>query len=168
MVKNPPANAGDISDLGSIPGSGRSPGEGKWQPIPVFLPGKSLGHRTLMGYSPLSCKRDRQDLAIKQQEHVKWLVCVTVCLCVCVCPELSPTLSSLALAGGFFITAHNLGMYRDAWYPTNVIYQYYKQQTQLSQYFFFNERIKTSLSANGLILPNKFNGSLLYHKHILK
>ena len=26
MVKNPPANAGDIRDAGSIPGSGRSPG----------------------------------------------------------------------------------------------------------------------------------------------
>ena len=28
MVKNPPADAGDIRDLGSIPGSGRPPGEG--------------------------------------------------------------------------------------------------------------------------------------------
>ena len=28
MVKNPPANAGDIRDTGSIPGSGRSSGEG--------------------------------------------------------------------------------------------------------------------------------------------
>ena len=26
VVKNPPANAGDIRDVGSIPGSGRSPG----------------------------------------------------------------------------------------------------------------------------------------------
>ena len=26
MVKNPPANAGDIRDAGSIPGLGRSPG----------------------------------------------------------------------------------------------------------------------------------------------
>jgi len=26
VVKNPPANAGDIRDAGSIPGSGRSPG----------------------------------------------------------------------------------------------------------------------------------------------
>ena len=26
MVKNPPANAGDIGDVGSILGSGRSPG----------------------------------------------------------------------------------------------------------------------------------------------
>ena len=28
VVKNLPANAGDITDMGSIPGSGRSPGEG--------------------------------------------------------------------------------------------------------------------------------------------
>ena len=28
MVKNPPANAGDIGDVGSIPGLGRSPGGG--------------------------------------------------------------------------------------------------------------------------------------------
>ena len=28
VVKNPPANAGDVRDSGSIPGSGRSPGGG--------------------------------------------------------------------------------------------------------------------------------------------
>ena len=28
MVKNPPANAGGAGDVGSIPGSGRSPGGG--------------------------------------------------------------------------------------------------------------------------------------------
>ena len=28
MVKNPPVNARDLRDAGSIPGSGRSPGEG--------------------------------------------------------------------------------------------------------------------------------------------
>ena len=28
MVENPPANAGDLRDAGSIPGSGRSPGGG--------------------------------------------------------------------------------------------------------------------------------------------
>ena len=33
MVKNPPANAGDIRDMGSIPGSGRSPGEGHGNPL---------------------------------------------------------------------------------------------------------------------------------------
>ena len=32
VVKNPPANAGDIGDVGSIPGLGRSPGEGNGNP----------------------------------------------------------------------------------------------------------------------------------------
>ena len=39
MVKNLPAIQGD---LGSIPGSGRSPGEGNGS-ISVFLPGESHG-----------------------------------------------------------------------------------------------------------------------------
>ena len=33
MVKNLPANAGDINDSDSIPGSGRSPGEGDGYPL---------------------------------------------------------------------------------------------------------------------------------------
>ena len=28
----------------------------KWQPTPVFLPGKSYGQRSLVGYSPWGCK----------------------------------------------------------------------------------------------------------------
>ena len=33
MVNNPPANAGDIRDLGSIPESGKSPGGGPGNPL---------------------------------------------------------------------------------------------------------------------------------------
>ena len=33
VVKNPPANAGDVRDLGLIPGSGRSPGGGHDNPL---------------------------------------------------------------------------------------------------------------------------------------
>ena len=33
MVKNLPAKAGDIRELGSIPGLGRSPGEGNGDPL---------------------------------------------------------------------------------------------------------------------------------------
>ena len=33
VVKNLPANAGDVRDLGSIPGSGRSPGGGHGNPL---------------------------------------------------------------------------------------------------------------------------------------
>ena len=33
VVKNPPANAGDVRDAGSIPGLGRSPGGGHGHPL---------------------------------------------------------------------------------------------------------------------------------------
>ncbi|CAI9159074.1 unnamed protein product [Rangifer tarandus platyrhynchus] len=33
VVKNPPVNAGVIRDTGSLPGSGRSPGEGHGNPL---------------------------------------------------------------------------------------------------------------------------------------
>ena len=33
VLKNPPANAGDVKDTGLIPGLGRSPGEGNNNPL---------------------------------------------------------------------------------------------------------------------------------------
>ena len=36
VVKNPPANAGDIRDLGSIPRISRSPGEGNGNPLQYY------------------------------------------------------------------------------------------------------------------------------------
>ena len=41
----------------------------KWQPIPVFLPGKSYGQRNLVGYSPWGHKRAGHDLETKQQQQ---------------------------------------------------------------------------------------------------
>ena len=41
-----------VGDVGSIPGLGRSPGEGNWLPTPVFLPGEFHGQRNLAGYNP--------------------------------------------------------------------------------------------------------------------
>ena len=41
------ASASNAGDPGSIPGSGRSPGEGNGNPLPVFLPGESHGQRSL-------------------------------------------------------------------------------------------------------------------------
>ena len=60
VLKNPPANVGDAEDSGSIRGSGRSPREGKWQPAPVFSPGKSYGQRNLVGYNPWVTKSRTQ------------------------------------------------------------------------------------------------------------
>ena len=51
-VKNLPANAEDLRDVGSIPGSGRFPWRRKWQPTPVFLPGESHGQKSLVSYRP--------------------------------------------------------------------------------------------------------------------
>ena len=56
VVKNPPASAGEVRDMGLIPGSKKIPWRRAWQPTPVFLPGESHGHRNQLGYSPGGCK----------------------------------------------------------------------------------------------------------------
>ena len=56
VVKNLPANEGDIREAGSVPGLGRSPGEGHSNPLQYFLPGESHGQRSQVGYGPRSCK----------------------------------------------------------------------------------------------------------------
>ena len=66
MVKNPPANAGDMH---SIPGSGRFPWRRKRQLTKVLLPGKSHGQRGLACYSLWGHKRVGHDLATKQQQQ---------------------------------------------------------------------------------------------------
>ena len=55
VAKNPPANAGDIKDAGSITGSRRS--SGGEQLTPVFLPGESHDQRKLVGCSQWGHKR---------------------------------------------------------------------------------------------------------------
>ena len=47
----------------------RIPWRRKWQPTPVFLPGKSHGWKSLAGYSPWGQRRARHNLETKQQQH---------------------------------------------------------------------------------------------------
>ena len=47
MVKNPPANAGDIKRLGFYPWVGKIPWRRAWQPLLVFLLRESQGQRIL-------------------------------------------------------------------------------------------------------------------------
>ena len=65
MVKNPPANTGDLRDMGSIPGFRRSPEGGHGNPTPVFLSGEYHGQMILEGYSPWGhrVRHDWRDLA---------------------------------------------------------------------------------------------------------
>ena len=63
VVKNRPANAGDIRDKGWIAGLGRFPWRWEWQPTLLFLPGESHGrgawratvHRVSQSQTRLKC-----------------------------------------------------------------------------------------------------------------
>ena len=52
VVKNPPGNVGDPRDMGSILGSGRSPGEGNGNPLQYSCLENPMDRRSLAGYSP--------------------------------------------------------------------------------------------------------------------
>ena len=65
MVKNPLANSGDARDTGSIPWVREIPWRRKWQPIPIFLPGKFHRQRSLAGYSLWGCKGVGHDSVTK-------------------------------------------------------------------------------------------------------
>ena len=54
VTKNLLAGAEDVRDVGSIPGSGKLPGEGNGKPTSAFLTGESYGQRSLVGYSSWS------------------------------------------------------------------------------------------------------------------
>ena len=54
VVKNSPANAGDLS---STPVLGRSPGEGNGDPLQYSCLENPHGQRSLAGYSPLGDKQ---------------------------------------------------------------------------------------------------------------
>ena len=51
------------------PWIGKIPQRRKWQPTPVFLPGKSHGQRSLVAAVHGLQKRVRRDLATKQQQQ---------------------------------------------------------------------------------------------------
>ena len=51
VVKNLPVNAGDIRDIGSIPGWGRSPGRGHGNPLQYSCL-ENHGQRSLAVYIP--------------------------------------------------------------------------------------------------------------------
>ena len=59
--------AGDIGE-NPDPWVRKIPWRRKWQPTPVFLPGKSHGQRSLEGFSPWGRKRIGYNLATKQQQ----------------------------------------------------------------------------------------------------
>ena len=74
MVKNPPANAGDAGDMGSIPGSGRFPGGGKGNPLQNSCLEYPMNKRSLAGYSPRGLKESgmTERLSIHTRKGIVW------------------------------------------------------------------------------------------------
>ena len=65
VVKNPPANSGD---MGSIPGTGRSPGVGNGNPLQYSCQENSMDS-SLAGYSPWRCK----ELDMTEHAHMEYV-----------------------------------------------------------------------------------------------
>ena len=57
VVKSPPANEGDVRNVGLIPGSGRSPGGGKGNRLQDSCLENPMDREAcLVSYSPQGCK----------------------------------------------------------------------------------------------------------------
>ena len=66
MVKNLPA----MQEMQVLFLGGEDPWRREWQPIPVFLPGKFHGQRSLAGYSSWGCKEsDMTERTHKDSSH---------------------------------------------------------------------------------------------------
>ena len=72
MVQNLPAKAGDSRDGEFDPWVGKISWTRKWQPTPVFLPGKFHVQRSLAGYSPWGHKES--DMSEHTHTHTHTLL----------------------------------------------------------------------------------------------
>ena len=66
VVKNLPANAGDIRDTGSIPGLGRSPGGGQGNPLQNSFLGNPMDRGA---YIPLGSSGELQSIGSQRVGH---------------------------------------------------------------------------------------------------
>ena len=68
MVKNPPASAGNPGDTGSIPGLGRSPGEGNGSLLQYSCLENPMDRGT-SGLQSIGSQRVGHDLVIEHEHH---------------------------------------------------------------------------------------------------
>ena len=128
VIKNLPANSGDV---GSVPGSERSPGEGNGNPLQYSCLENPMDRG---GLPSVGLQRIKHDLVIKeqqQQQFNKWNLLLSSCssylfrevpcaegVCTCVtpfchgcsqhCSPLHPFVSYLSLSSfSFFLYSHH-------------------------------------------------------------
>ena len=81
VVKNLPASAADVRDLGLIPGSGRSPGGRHGNPLQYSCLENLHGQRSLGGYSPWGPKESDKTEAPKHTcTHKSRCPCHLLCV----------------------------------------------------------------------------------------
>ena len=106
VVKNPPVNAWDERDMGSIPGSGKSPGVGNGNLLWYsFLPGIFHGQRSLAGYSPWGVTKSWMQLSTHTLRHIWHLYFRKLYW-----SGLEPRLSILSLLGKLWVAAEATSM----------------------------------------------------------
>ena len=71
MVKNPSANAGDMRDMGLIPGSGRSPEEGHGNPLQYSCLENPMDRGELVGYGAQGHKES-------DTTEATYIYCITI------------------------------------------------------------------------------------------
>ena len=90
--KEPTYQCGGCQRCGFNPRVGKIPWRRAWQPTPVFLPRESHGQRSLVGYSPLSCKEldtteglriYTSSVCIHTSIHYIHTFCMSICKCTC-------------------------------------------------------------------------------------
>ena len=79
VVKNLLASAGDIRDLGSIPGLGRFPRGGHGNPLQYCCLENSHGQRSLEGYSPWGRKESDTMEQLSIAQHMPFPECNIYC-----------------------------------------------------------------------------------------
>ena len=79
VVKNSPANVGDVRDKEFDPWVRKFPWRRTWPPTSVFLPGESHGQRSLVGYSPGGHKEAdmTERLSNRNGDKLTWLSSLT-------------------------------------------------------------------------------------------
>ena len=78
MVQGPPASEEDARDASFYPWVGKIPLNGKWQPTPVFVPGKFHGQRSLAGWLQSTGSKRLGHKWAHTQGHTCIFLCKTV------------------------------------------------------------------------------------------
>ena len=100
----------NVGDSGSIPVSGRSPGEGIWQPTAEFLPGEFHGQRSRAGYSPYGCEESHttEQLTLPLSFIFKYILSTKIvgCLSDLITHNFLPDLLSSSSSGSSLFPEH--------------------------------------------------------------